>query len=34
MRIPDTLVENLLQKRKLISKDQLVTLNDQKDKDK
>lgn len=34
MRIPDTLVENLLTKSKLVSKDQLAALNDQKDKDK
>ena len=34
MRIPDTLVEQLLQRSKLISKDQLAALNEQKDKDK
>jgi len=34
MRIPDTLVEELLLKSKLVSNDQLATLNEQKDKDK
>lgn len=34
MRIPDTLVEKLLTKSQKISKDQLATLNEQKEKEK